>query len=141
MNQDQLTRSQSDRMVAGVCGGLSTYLGIDSTLVRLAFVLLSLASGIGLAIYLILWVVMPKGPSPEEEMIKIGADVTDPSVYKTENTGRKPGATVGIMFVLLGVFFLFSELGWFGSGFWMLLLIGAGGYALWRWWKANQETV
>ncbi len=141
MNQDQLTRSQSDRMVAGVCGGLATYIGIDPTLVRLAFVLLSLASGIGLAMYLILWVVMPKGPSPEEEMIKVGVDEMDPSVYKTENTGRKPAATVGILFVLLGVFFLFSELGWFGSGLWVIMLVGAGGYALWRWWRSNQETV
>lgn len=140
MNQDQLSRSQSDRMIAGVCGGLATYIGIDPTLVRLAFVLLSLASGIGLAIYLILWLVMPKGPSPEEEMIKIGG-LDDPSVYKTENTGRQPAATVGILFVLLGVFFLFSELGWFSSGFWILMLVGAGGYFLWRWWQSNREPV
>lgn len=132
MNQEQLTRSQSDRMVAGVCGGLANYLGIDPTLVRLAFVLLFLASGIGLPIYLILWVVMPNGPSAEEDMIKIANDSYDPSVYKTENTDRKPAVTVGVVFILLGIFFLFSKLGWFSSGLWVVLLIGAGVYLLVR---------
>jgi phage shock protein C len=46
-------------MVGGVCGGLALYLGADSTLVRLFFVLLALGSGIGVPLYLLLWVVVP----------------------------------------------------------------------------------
>jgi phage shock protein PspC (stress-responsive transcriptional regulator) len=45
-------------MLGGVCGGLAEYLGVDSTLVRLGFVLLTLA-GVSPILYLILWVVMP----------------------------------------------------------------------------------
>ncbi|MBG7609859.1 MAG: PspC domain-containing protein [Anaerolineae bacterium] len=54
-----LYRSQKDRMLGGVCGGLGDYLGIDSTLVRLFFVLLVMGSGVGVLIYLALWIVAP----------------------------------------------------------------------------------
>lgn len=58
MNGKQLTRSQTDRMIAGVCGGLGAYFGFDPTLVRLIFVALTLLGGHGILIYLILWLVM-----------------------------------------------------------------------------------
>jgi phage shock protein C len=49
-------------MLGGVCGGLGDYFKIDPTIVRLIFVLLLLAGGPGLIIYLILWVVVPEEP-------------------------------------------------------------------------------
>ncbi|MBN2005418.1 MAG: PspC domain-containing protein [Anaerolineae bacterium] len=55
----QFYRSNSDRMIGGVCGGIARYLQIDSTLVRLFFVLLTLADGVGAIVYLILWIIMP----------------------------------------------------------------------------------
>ncbi|MCB9004363.1 MAG: PspC domain-containing protein [Ardenticatenaceae bacterium] len=61
MNEKRLMRSMNDRMVAGVAGGLAEYLGVDATLVRVAFVILALAGGPGLLIYLILWLIMPEG--------------------------------------------------------------------------------
>ena len=54
-----LTRSSSDKMVAGVCGGLARWLDIDATLVRIFFALLGVLTGIGFALYLILWIVLP----------------------------------------------------------------------------------
>ena len=55
----QLTRSESDKMIAGVCGGIARFFGIDPTLVRVATVLLSVF-GAGLLLYVVLWVVVPK---------------------------------------------------------------------------------
>ena len=55
----KLVRSQTDSMLAGVCGGLGEYLAIDPTLVRLLFVLLALTGGHGVLLYLILCVIMP----------------------------------------------------------------------------------
>jgi signal transduction histidine kinase len=49
-------RSGSDRVVAGVCGGLAARLGVDATLVRLVFALLALAGGAGILLYFALWV-------------------------------------------------------------------------------------
>ena len=54
-----LTRSSTDKQVGGVCGGLARYFGIDSTIVRLVFVL-AVLSGLSPLIYVILWVVMPE---------------------------------------------------------------------------------
>jgi phage shock protein C len=67
--QPRLTRSSSDRMIAGVCGGLAKYFAVDPVLVRLIFVLVSLTSGIGILLYPVLWVLMPKSGSvgPQEE--------------------------------------------------------------------------
>ncbi|MCQ1534107.1 PspC domain-containing protein [Methanosarcina sp. KYL-1] len=61
----RLTKSKSNRMLFGVCGGLGEYLGIDPTLVRLAFVALTLIDGVGLVIYIILAVIMPTEDSVE----------------------------------------------------------------------------
>ena len=55
----RLYRSQSERMLGGVCGGLGAYLGIDPTLIRLVFVAALLLFGHGLLLYLILWLVVP----------------------------------------------------------------------------------
>jgi signal transduction histidine kinase len=48
-------RSESDRVVAGVCGGIAAALGVDATLVRLVFAFLALAGGAGIVLYLALW--------------------------------------------------------------------------------------
>lgn len=58
----RLYRSNSDVFIAGVCGGLAEYFGVDSTLVRLVFVFLAL-SGSGILLYLVAWVIMPREPS------------------------------------------------------------------------------
>lgn len=57
----RLHRSLTDRKIAGVCGGIAEYLGWDSTLVRLLWVILTLLGGSGVLIYLVLWIVMPDG--------------------------------------------------------------------------------
>lgn len=125
MSQQQLMRSESDKMIAGVCGGLASYLNIDPTLVRLAFVVLLFASGVGLAIYLILWVVMPSDARSLEASIIIDGEqpTEDPKALKVHNN---QGATVGVALVLLGGFFLLSQIGWLSSAIWPLVLVGAG---------------
>ena len=60
----KLSRSQSDRMLAGVCGGLAQYFNIDPTLVRLLFVFLAFFGGPGILIYLIMLIVVPEEPMP-----------------------------------------------------------------------------
>ena len=58
----RLYRSVSDRQIAGVCGGIGDYLGVDSTVVRLIFVLLAITGGPGLLLYIILALVIPEQP-------------------------------------------------------------------------------
>ena len=56
----RLKRSNTDKMLSGVCGGLAKYLEVDSTLIRLAFAFAAVFAGTGILIYLIMWIVMPK---------------------------------------------------------------------------------
>lgn len=77
MTDKQLVRSQDDRMLFGVSGGLAEYLNIDPVLVRLFFVLLALSTGWGFIIYILLAILMPevkpvaKANSFDEEEIVI----------------------------------------------------------------------
>jgi len=56
----RLSRSRSDRKLAGVCGGVAEFLGWDPTLVRVLWIVLTMLGGSGILIYLILWVAMPE---------------------------------------------------------------------------------
>jgi len=58
----RLTRSHTDRMLAGICGGLAKYLNVDPSIIRLVFALATLFTVVfpGILIYLIMWIVVPK---------------------------------------------------------------------------------
>ncbi len=61
----RLERSGTDRQIAGVCGGLGVYLGLDSTLVRILWIVLSIVPGailFGLIAYLAAWLIIPQAP-------------------------------------------------------------------------------
>ena len=60
MSDKQLVRSQEDRILFGVCGGLAEYLNIDPVLVRLFFVLFALSTGWGFIVYILLIILMPE---------------------------------------------------------------------------------
>lgn len=61
----KLVRSRTDRSIAGICGGLGAFFRIDSTLLRLATLLLLLVGGLSIWIYIILWIVVPEEPAPK----------------------------------------------------------------------------
>lgn len=50
------------RVVAGVCAGLAEYFGLDTTLVRVITALLLIFGGVGLWVYIVLWIVIPSAP-------------------------------------------------------------------------------
>ena len=56
----KLFRSKTDRIIAGVCGGIAEYLQIDSTIVRLLWLIASSIYGSGIAIYFIAWMAIPE---------------------------------------------------------------------------------
>lgn len=77
MQQRRLYRSEQDRMVAGVCAGLGAYFGVDPTVVRVAFAALALAGGTGIALYLVMWVIVPvesRGDAPPPEVAREGIE-------------------------------------------------------------------
>ena len=58
----RLYRSRSDKKIAGICGGMGKYFGVDPVLFRIVWLLLLLGMGAGLVVYLILWLVIPMEP-------------------------------------------------------------------------------
>jgi phage shock protein PspC (stress-responsive transcriptional regulator) len=93
-----LRRSRDDRVIAGVCGGLGRHFGIDPVVLRLVFVVLLLAGGSGILLYVVGWIAIPEERPGDE----LGA--------AREGERRGGGAEViGITLVVLGAFFLLRE--------------------------------
>jgi phage shock protein C len=69
-------RSSNDSKIAGVCGGIAEYMDVDSTVVRLVWVLITFFTGVvpGLVAYLVAWLVMPEAPA----LVVEPANVTAP---------------------------------------------------------------
>ena len=65
MEQKKLTKSSENRMICGVCAGVGEYLGIDPTVVRLAWVLLTFVGAAGIIAYIIAAIVMPTDSGAE----------------------------------------------------------------------------
>ncbi len=58
----RLYRSVDERLLAGVCGGLSDYFGIDPVIFRLVFIILTISGGSGILLYLLFWLIVPRQP-------------------------------------------------------------------------------
>ena len=110
----QLHRSEHDRVIAGVCGGLAEYLAIDPSLVRIAFVVAALW-GVGLLVYIVLAVVLP---------------VEDSGLRWTSSSNERSHALAGTVLVVLGAALLAGNMGWAPwlswNLFWPTVLIVVG---------------
>lgn len=122
----RLVRSRKDRMIGGVCGGIARYMGIDSTLARLFFVLLALGSGVGIFLYLVLWILVPEEgleeelepASAEPSARRAGAEefaertraMGDDLRQAVRNPNPQAGLIIGGALVLLGIVYLVDNL-------------------------------
>lgn len=60
-NERKLTRSRSARMLAGVCGGLAQFFGLDASLVRIAYAILTIFTAFaGVPVYILMWIIIPE---------------------------------------------------------------------------------
>ena len=92
----RLYRSEENKIIGGVCGGLGEYFDIDPSIVRIIFVAIVLAGGSGLLIYLILWIILPTKSNlqkDEQESIKENTDEIKDAVEKTAKRIKKEFST------------------------------------------------
>lgn len=86
-NNKRLYKSETDKKMAGVCAGLADYLGLDATLVRLAFALAFVFWGFGLTLYIILYFVLPKESEVKQDYSDFYVDEEE------DGWGVKPATT------------------------------------------------
>ena len=89
----RLTRSRSNRVIAGVCGGIAEHFGLDPVLVRLAWVALILFGGGGVLLYIVAWIIMPEAEG----------DAPPVSSVASSDTAR---IVIGAVLILLGLVWL-----------------------------------
>ncbi len=147
----QLIRSKTDCMLGGVCGGLGVYFDFDPNLIRLLFVILAVAPGIGIPAYIALWLLVPEESqevdAPLSERIRDGAEeiadrarhLGDQLKDKSGSAGPKTSFAVGAVLIVVGIGFLLRNLGFTWMNWvariwvWPSLLIVVGLVFLWRW--------
>ncbi|TYK43204.1 ATP-binding protein [Actinomadura decatromicini] len=116
----RLERAAEGKLVAGVARGLAGHLGVDVLIVRVAFVLLTMASGLGFAAYAAFWLLVPKAERPEQEAGR--------------RTGRDWGQLLAYSAVMLGL----VALPWGAGGgllqfaLWPFAVGGVGAAILWQ---------
>jgi phage shock protein PspC (stress-responsive transcriptional regulator) len=97
----RLFRDPQGAYIAGVCSGLATFIGIDATIVRLAFVLATFFGGAGIPLYIVLWLVIPEVKTPSDRLQMQGKSVTVDSLKDlveradVKGAAERAGKTVG----------------------------------------------
>ncbi len=124
-----LRRDPEHRLLGGVCTGIAARTGIDVVLVRIAFVVLTAASGLGLVLYALAWVAIPVDEHAGAPARRLAAGRGGVEV------------ALGAGLLLLSLLLAFRELGWWFSDaiVWPLVLVAAGGALLWRQSAAKSE--
>ena len=141
----RIYRSETDKVIGGVCGGLGDYFGVDPTWIRILFVLSIFANGIGLIAYIIGWIVIP---AHRETTVEASVETEDgsaqpASAQATLHSSAKPSANgrkhnlgflPGIILIIIGMIFLFDRVFyWFDFDYiWPLVLIGIGAILIYR---------
>ena len=129
----RLERGRQGRLLAGVCRGLATHLGVDVFYVRGAFLLLTLASGLGVGAYIAFWVLVP--PQQDEqaaEAAEAGGGAAPP-----RRDARDWGHLLAYGAVAAGMLTLVWGAGYAKAAFWPFLLGGVGASILWQ--QADRE--
>jgi signal transduction histidine kinase/phage shock protein PspC (stress-responsive transcriptional regulator) len=129
----RLTRGP-DRVIAGVCSGLATYLGIDTVIVRVAFLVLTITTGLGLPAYIAAWVLMPEaeeGTPKKPERLAKKVPSPEAAAQPRRDRGLYQGAAVGM--IVLGCLLLLrnADLVVPDQLLWPLALAGAGAAVVW----------
>ncbi|USN53094.1 MAG: PspC domain-containing protein [Candidatus Nomurabacteria bacterium] len=112
-----LVRSRTHRMLAGVCGGLGHYFGIDPVIFRIVFLLLTIFDGAGVLIYVVLWLLIPlegathAATTLSERAQQVGNEIQE-KVDAVQNAGQANQLQnfLGVIVVVFGVVLLSRQL-------------------------------
>ncbi len=106
--QKKLYKSRRDKMIDGVCGGIAEYFEVDPTLIRILWVIITIAGGSGIFLYIAAMIIMPANPNHG----------VIPEPVSNSRSGFDHKRFWGILFILLGAFLLTTNLGIIGNFSW-----------------------
>ena len=89
----RMYRNPDDTVISGVCGGIGAYLNTDPVLFRILFVILTVSFGIGIFLYLALWIALPPANSDSRKREMYGKSYPSVMSYKTQTSGAYPPDT------------------------------------------------
>jgi len=150
----KLYRSTTDKMIGGVAGGLAEYFDIDSTLIRVLFIVVVFLGGGGIIAYIILWIVVPQKPyeipksfqekssSEDSGKSEFQNSATDSESFNVNNSGIASLETetnnkqiwIAIILIVIGGLLLLNNIfpRFHFDHYWPLILIGIGAGLLLR---------
>ncbi|MGB2954748.1 MAG: PspC domain-containing protein [Anaerolineales bacterium] len=141
----RLFRSENERVLGGVCGGLGDYLGIDPVFIRIFFIIWTVLGEFSVLVYILLWVVIPNESEVNAETRFTGEDIGARfrlMGQEISQAARQPSSElitfVGVGLIAWGAYYLLQRIGltwipWDYTRFaWPALLIAAGAFVLVR---------
>ena len=107
MNTKQLTRSATDRKIAGICGGLGEYFNVDPVIFRIAFLFALCMGGTGFILYIVMLLVVPEKQTSAQHNSKPNDEIIIEDISDEKKNGIKDAMmlAIGTMLILFGVFF------------------------------------
>jgi len=122
----KLYRSSTNKVVAGVCGGLAEYFGVDPTLIRVALVISVLIGGIGILAYIIAVIIIPTDDSFDSINTDKSQNIPKMRVFQEDSVHQQnispsdsPKTTPlisGSILIIIGLVFLMITFGWIKIG-------------------------
>jgi phage shock protein PspC (stress-responsive transcriptional regulator) len=119
--EKRLYRSRNKKVVAGIAGGLGDYLDVDPVIIRIIIVLITIFHGVGLLIYIIMWIVIPEEQydtskkSAEPLYAEDTGQKTESNFAEGTNTSSQPEKSsngriiFGVILIFIGLIFLFER--------------------------------
>jgi len=112
----KLYRSKTDKIIAGVCGGMGKYFNTDPLVFRLIFIALTFAGGSGILLYIIFAIIVPEEPDNQHKTEKINDEEQIKENAKSaakdfKNAARKYGSNreiLGIIIIIIGLLLLLN---------------------------------
>lgn len=126
----RLYRSRTDKMMGGVAGGLAEYFEVDPVIIRAVFIVSTIAWGISLLAYLVLWIIVPVNPVETVVVEEVTEENKPPVVHQKKDKKMIFGyilITIGV-FIIIDNFFAFLDFDMFIA----VTLVAVGIYLLFK---------
>lgn len=124
----KLLRDTDNAYIGGVASGISAYFSIDPIFIRLIFIALIFASGLGIVLYILLWVLVPPAKTNSEKLLMKGEPATAAALQRYRNTAERTIANLRLRSALRVLYKIFRVLFTIGTAVFVVALLSSIGF-------------